>query len=125
MPTNGCRVIHTVYPGSIDLPGEPSTRLVLMDSLHQAWKMESWQSGIQQRSLPKQSERQWPYWVDVADTTNSAAEATIHKTKGHDGPVRGLDFNPIAKNLLASGATNGQASLYLSPLTLLPLTLFT
>ena len=32
------------------------------------------------------------------------------KKKSHDGPVRGLDFNPVAKNLLASGATNGQVS---------------
>jgi hypothetical protein len=32
------------------------------------------------------------------------------KNKSHDGPVRGLDFNPVAKNLLASGATNGQVS---------------
>ncbi|KAG9056927.1 protein transport protein S31 [Serendipita sp. 407] len=37
-----------------------------------------------------------------------SAEASILKNKPHDGPVRGLDFNPIAKNLLASGATNGQ-----------------
>lgn len=32
------------------------------------------------------------------------------KTKSHDGPIRGLDFNSVAKNLLASGATNGQVS---------------
>ena len=32
------------------------------------------------------------------------------KEKSHDGPVRGLDFNAVAKNLLASGATNGQVS---------------
>ena len=32
------------------------------------------------------------------------------KNKSHEGPVRGLDFNPIAGNLLASGATNGQVS---------------
>lgn len=37
-----------------------------------------------------------------------AADASILKNKAHDGPVRGVDFNPIAKNLLASGATNGQ-----------------
>ncbi|KAG8835102.1 protein transport protein S31 [Serendipita sp. 399] len=36
------------------------------------------------------------------------ADASILKNKAHDGAIRGLDFNPIAKNLLASGATNGQ-----------------
>lgn len=54
--------------------------------------------------------------VDVAspkaDTYSSAAEASIFKNKAHDGPVRGLDFNPIAKNLLASGATNGQVTAF-------------
>ncbi len=50
-----------------------------------------------------------PTWR-YPDAIHSAADASILKNKAHDGPVRGVDFNPIAKNLLASGATNGQVN---------------
>jgi hypothetical protein len=43
--------------------------------------------------------------------TNSADESRIFTSHKHTGPVRGLDFNPIQKNLLASGAVNAEVSL--------------
>ncbi|TCD71012.1 protein transport protein S31 [Steccherinum ochraceum] len=42
--------------------------------------------------------------VASADPT----ESLILRTQNHTGPVRGLDFNPIQTNLLASGAVNGE-----------------
>lgn len=35
-------------------------------------------------------------------------DASIMRQSAHRGPVRGLDFNPIQGNLLASGATEGE-----------------
>lgn len=43
--------------------------------------------------------------------THSSEEATIYKHTQHSGPVRGLDFNKLQPNLLASGATNGEVRL--------------
>jgi len=40
----------------------------------------------------------------------SADEARIFKNDKHTGPVRGLDFNPIQKNLMLSGAINAEVS---------------
>jgi hypothetical protein len=40
----------------------------------------------------------------------SADESRIYTSHKHTGPVRGLDFNPIQKNLLASGAVNAEVS---------------
>lgn len=40
----------------------------------------------------------------------SAGESLILRNTTHQGPVRGLDFNPIQTNLLSSGATNGEVS---------------
>lgn len=38
----------------------------------------------------------------------SVCESLILRNTSHTGPVRGLDFNPIQTNLLASGAINGE-----------------
>lgn len=35
----------------------------------------------------------------------------------HTGPVKGLDFNPIKNNILASGATKGEVGHILFPLS--------
>lgn len=43
-------------------------------------------------------------------TDESADESRIYTSHKHTGPVRGLDFNPIQKNLLASGAVNAEVS---------------
>ncbi|KAK4683998.1 protein transport protein SEC31, partial [Tremellales sp. Uapishka_1] len=45
---------------------------------------------------------------------SSAGEARIFKSDKHTGPVRGLDFNPIQKNLMLTGAIN--AELYIHDL---------
>jgi hypothetical protein len=43
-----------------------------------------------------------------SELTDSADESRIFTSHKHTGPVRGLDFNPIQKNLLASGAINAE-----------------
>ena len=48
--------------------------------------------------------------VAMAWTDGSADESRIYTSHKHTGPVRGLDFNPIQKNLLASGAVNAEVS---------------
>jgi protein transport protein SEC31 len=47
--------------------------------------------------------------IVVADSP-SADEARIFKNDKHTGPVRGLDFNPIQKNLMLTGAVNAEVS---------------
>nr|KIR47276.1 protein transporter SEC31 [Cryptococcus bacillisporus CA1280] len=42
----------------------------------------------------------------------SVDEARIFKSEKHTGPVRGLDFNSIQKNLLLSGAVNAEIYIY-------------
>ncbi|KAF8156599.1 hypothetical protein B0H34DRAFT_467700 [Crassisporium funariophilum] len=41
-----------------------------------------------------------------------AAESLILRNTTHTGPVRGLDFNPIQTNLLASGGVNGEVYIW-------------
>ena len=41
----------------------------------------------------------------------SKKESLIMRQASHGGPIRGLDFNPIQPNLLASGATDGEVIL--------------
>lgn len=38
----------------------------------------------------------------------SISESLLLRNSMHTGPVRGLDFNPIQTNLLASGGVNGE-----------------
>ncbi|KAK6097896.1 protein transport protein S31 [Batrachochytrium dendrobatidis] len=42
----------------------------------------------------------------------SDKESLIARHTTHGGPVRGLDFNPLHKNLLASGASDGEISIW-------------
>ncbi|WVF69534.1 hypothetical protein IAT40_004312 [Kwoniella sp. CBS 6097] len=42
----------------------------------------------------------------------SADDARIFKSEKHTGPVRGLDFNPIQKNLFLTGAVNAELYIY-------------
>ncbi|KAH8913772.1 hypothetical protein BT69DRAFT_105358 [Atractiella rhizophila] len=37
-------------------------------------------------------------------------ESIIFQNTQHNGPVRGVDFNKVRKNLLVSGAVNGEVS---------------
>ncbi|KAG1894157.1 uncharacterized protein F5891DRAFT_1063572 [Suillus fuscotomentosus] len=46
--------------------------------------------------------------IDNADV----CESLILRNTSHTGPVRGLDFNPIQTNLLASGAINGEVYIW-------------
>lgn len=38
------------------------------------------------------------------------SDALFYSNQKHTGPVGGLNFNPIQKNLLLSGAINGEVS---------------
>jgi protein transport protein SEC31 len=55
----------------------------------------------------------------------SADESRIYTSHKHTGPVRGLDFNPIQKNLLASGAVNAEVSHSLQQYSTNPRSTFT
>lgn len=50
------------------------------------------------------------YVLSLSRADESADESRIYTSHKHTGPVRGLDFNPIQKNLLASGAVNAEVS---------------
>ncbi|KAI7957468.1 hypothetical protein MJO28_004563 [Puccinia striiformis f. sp. tritici] len=39
-------------------------------------------------------------------------KALVSKMKNHNGPVKGLDFNPVKNNLLASGASKGEVFIW-------------
>ncbi|KAJ9103932.1 hypothetical protein QFC21_002395 [Naganishia friedmannii] len=43
---------------------------------------------------------------------SDASASLLFKNETHAGPVRGLDFNPITKNLLASGSINAEIKVY-------------
>jgi hypothetical protein len=45
--------------------------------------------------------------------TFSADEARIFKNDKHTGPVRGVDFNSIQRNLMLTGAVNAEVCLLL------------
>ena len=53
-------------------------------------------------------------WLILTDFTTptrplcSTSQSLILRNTTHTGPVRGLDFNPIQTNLLASGGINGE-----------------
>ena len=50
--------------------------------------------------------------IDVTSSNfgpfHSTSQSLIFRNTTHTGPVRGLDFNPIQTNLLASGGINGE-----------------
>lgn len=48
-----------------------------------------------------------PVKILAGDGTSSQ----VFKVEKHTGPVRGLDFNPIQKNLLLSGGINAEVGL--------------
>lgn len=50
----------------------------------------------------------------------SADEARIFRNDKHTGPVRGVDFNPIQKNLMLTGAVNAEVCLSLPLAFLFP-----
>ncbi|KAJ2008325.1 protein transport protein S31 [Coemansia thaxteri] len=43
---------------------------------------------------------------------DDVASAVLHSSSAHTGPVCGLEFNPFAPNLMASGATNGEVFIW-------------
>ena len=54
----------------------------------------------------------WCILIDFTATPTrpicSTPQSLILRNTTHTGPVRGLDFNPIQTNLLASGGINGE-----------------
>ena len=73
--------------------------------LRLVWRLGKYMSMTQRRSwLVKGTS------IVMGRTDASADESRIYTSHKHTGPVRGLDFNPIQKNLLASGAVNAEVS---------------
>lgn len=52
-------------------------------------------------------------WNPKAILSGNSKEATIQRFSIHKGSVKGLDFNPIQPNILASGSVSGQVYLFL------------
>ncbi|WAQ83462.1 hypothetical protein PtA15_3A833 [Puccinia triticina] len=52
-------------------------------------------------------------WDPIKILAGQASEkALVSKMKNHNGPVKGLDFNPVKNNLLASGASKGEVFIW-------------
>ncbi|KAJ6573806.1 hypothetical protein DFH09DRAFT_981344 [Mycena vulgaris] len=49
---------------------------------------------------------------DPAKILATADDALIMRNSTHSGPIRGLDFNPIQTNLIASGAVTGEVFIW-------------
>ncbi|KAJ7294086.1 hypothetical protein C8J57DRAFT_1553850 [Mycena rebaudengoi] len=49
---------------------------------------------------------------DPAKILDAADDALILRNSTHTGPIRGLDFNPIQTNLIASGAVGGEVYIW-------------
>ncbi|KAJ7237469.1 hypothetical protein B0H12DRAFT_1138908 [Mycena haematopus] len=49
---------------------------------------------------------------DPAKILATADDALIMRNSTHTGPIRGLDFNPIQTNLIASGAVSGEVYIW-------------
>ncbi|KAJ7171669.1 hypothetical protein C8R43DRAFT_979021 [Mycena crocata] len=49
---------------------------------------------------------------DPAKILATAEDALIMRNSTHTGPIRGLDFNPIQTNLIASGAVSGEVYIW-------------
>ncbi|KAF7340251.1 Nucleoporin-interacting protein [Mycena venus] len=49
---------------------------------------------------------------DPAKILAAADDALIMRNSTHTGPIRGLDFNPIQTNLIASGAVSGEVYIW-------------
>ena len=73
--------------------------------LRLVWRLEKYMSMTQRKSWPARGTS-----IVKGKTDESADESRIYTSHKHTGPVRGLDFNPIQKNLLASGAVNAEVS---------------
>jgi protein transport protein SEC31 len=53
------------------------------------------------------------FWTRCsAKILHSSEDSLIQRSTPHKGPVRGLDFNPIQTNLLASGAVAGEVFIW-------------
>jgi hypothetical protein len=76
-----------------------------------ASRMVSWLCGILQRFWQALG-MSWPTLIDFTTPPTrpfySTPQSLILRNTTHTGPVRGLDFNPIQTNLLASGGINGE-----------------
>jgi hypothetical protein len=75
--------------------------------LRLVWRLGKYMSMTQRKSWLARG-------MSVAEgkADESADESRIYTSHKHTGPVRGLDFNPIQKNLLASGAVNAEVSFH-------------
>jgi hypothetical protein len=73
--------------------------------LRLVWRLGKYMSMTQRKSWLARGTS-----IVKGKTDESADESRIYTSHKHTGPVRGLDFNPIQKNLLASGAVNAEVS---------------
>lgn len=106
-----------VNAGSISSHGRLLIVRTLEESLQRVWRLEKYRSGMQTRYSMAQSELK--RYVELQTFcltdmwTQSAEEATVFKNETHTGPVRGLDFNPIQQNLLATGAIKAEVKYHI------------
>jgi hypothetical protein len=90
---------------SIDWHGALLPLLIPRGLLRLVWRLGKYMSMTQKRSWLARGTL-----IVIGKTDESADESRIYTSHKHTGPVRGLDFNPIQKNLLASGAVNAEVS---------------
>jgi hypothetical protein len=90
---------------SIDWHGALLPPLIPRGLLRLVWRLGKYMSMTQRKSWLARGTL-----LVKGKTDKSADESRIYTSHKHTGPVRGLDFNPIQKNLLASGAVNAEVS---------------
>jgi len=90
---------------SIDWHGALLPLLIPRGLLRLVWRLGKYMSMTQRKSWLARGTCAVKGMAD-----QSADESRIYTSHKHTGPVRGLDFNPIQKNLLASGAVNAEVS---------------
>ena len=96
--------------GSIASRGVRPTLAARRASLQLVWRTASWVYGTRKQSSRHPSMYFFSPRYHATYVCFSAGESLILSNSTHQGPVRGLDFNPIQTNLLSSGAVNGEVS---------------
>lgn len=102
------------HPDSIVWLGVQSSMIGRKEFLLLAWRMENLLYGTRKRLLMAMSEYWYHYTEDARSRASNdrSSDALIMRSTPHKGPVRGLDFNPIQTNLLASGGVAGEVFIW-------------
>ena len=96
--------------GSIASRGVRLTLVARKVSLQLVWRTVSLVYGTRKQLSRHPSMYLFSLTWNATYVYFSAGESLILSNSTHQGPVRGLDFNPIQTNLLSSGAVNGEVS---------------